>query len=181
MPRIHILGASGTGTTTLGAALATHLGVPQIDSDALFWLPTDPPFTTRRAPEERRAMLLRLLPPDGGWVFSGSSLKWAMPVEPFYDLIVYLHLDPAQRMARLRRREHARYGTRIAPGGDMEATSIEFLAWAESYDSAGPERRSRAAHTAWLATQTAPVLPLDSAAPVEHLLAAVLSRLNAPG
>jgi adenylate kinase family enzyme len=49
MARIHILGASGSGTTTLGAALADRLGHPHVDADSLFWLPTDPPFTDEAA------------------------------------------------------------------------------------------------------------------------------------
>jgi hypothetical protein len=111
-------------------------------------------------------------------VFSGSAIRWGMPVEPFYDLIVFLQLDPAVRMERLRRREIARYGTRVAPGGAMAATSAEFLAWAASYDTAGPERRSLVAHEAWLAGQSARVLRLDSSAPVQALVAAVLSELE---
>ena len=43
-------------------------------------------------------MLLRLAPVTGQWVLSGSALKWATPIEPFYDLIVFLQLDPALRM-----------------------------------------------------------------------------------
>jgi hypothetical protein len=35
--RIHILGASGSGTTTLGHALAARLQCPHFDTDAYFW------------------------------------------------------------------------------------------------------------------------------------------------
>ena len=103
MARLHVLGASGAGTTTLGAALADRLGHPHVDADSLFWLPTDPPFTTKRPRDKRQAMLLRLLPVAGQWVFSGSAPEWAKPIEPFYDLVVFLWLDPAVRMERLRR------------------------------------------------------------------------------
>lgn len=177
MARIHILGASGSGATTLGAALADRLGVAHVDSDNLFWLPTDPPFTTRRPADDRLAMLLAALPLDGAWVFSGSSPSWTAPVQPAYQLIVYLYLAPAERMRRLRAREATRYGARIAPGGDMAAASAEFLAWAAAYDTAGLEQRSMAAHEAWLPTQTAPVLRLDAALPVAELLQATLARL----
>ena len=59
-------------------------------------------------------MLLRLLPAAGQWVFSGSAPEWARPIEPFYDLVVFLRLDPALRMDRLRRREAAQHGKRDA-------------------------------------------------------------------
>ena len=180
MPRIHILGASGSGTSTLGAALARRLGVPHADSDSLYWLPTNPPFTTPRPAEGRQALLLRTLPVDGHWVFSGAATKWAAPLEPYYDLVVFLRLDPAVRMARLRRREAARYGARILPGGTMAAINAAFIAWAEAYDTAGSLRRGLVTHEAWLIDQPAPVLRLDSLAPVEALVAAVLSRLESP-
>jgi adenylate kinase family enzyme len=178
MPRIHILGASGSGTSTLGSALARRLGVPHADSDSLYWLPTNPPFTTPRSPDARQELLLRTLPVDGHWVFSGAATKWAAPLEPHYDLVVFLLLDPAVRMARLRRREAARFGARILPGGDMEATSAAFIAWAEAYDTAGSLRRGLVTHEAWLLDQPAPVLRLDSIVPVAELVAAVLAGLG---
>jgi hypothetical protein len=57
--------------------------------------------------------LRRSLPVCGAWVFSGSALKWAAPVEPFYDLIAALQVDAAVRLGR----EAARYGARIEAGG----------------------------------------------------------------
>jgi adenylate kinase family enzyme len=178
MARVHILGASGSGTTTLGAALANRLGFAHVDADSLFWLPTDPPFTTKRPKEERQAMLLRLLPAADRWVFSGSAPEWAKPIEPVYDLVVFLRLDQAMRMERLRRRDAARYGRRIEAGGDMAAANAVFMKWAEAYDVAGPEQRSLFVHETWLATLKVPVLRLDSAAPLKELVFAVLSRLK---
>ncbi|SFI46139.1 Adenylate kinase [Bosea sp. OK403] len=178
MPRIHILGASGSGTTTLGGALGTLLGIPHRDSDAFYWLPTDPPFQTPRPLVERQALLLDQLKPGASWILSGSAIKWAKPLEPLYDLIVYLRLDPVHRMERLRKRELSRYGERISPGGDMAATSAAFFRWAAAYDTAGVEQRSRIAHEAWLASQTAPILRLDSSKPVKHLAAAVQAAIR---
>ena len=138
MPRIHVLGASGSGSTTLGEALARRLEIPHVDADRLFWLPTDPPFIMRRPRGERLALLTRQLPAHADWVFSGSAISWATVLEPVYDLIVFLRLDPEIRMRRLRRREAARYGARIERGGDMADASAAFLRWAEAYDTVGP-------------------------------------------
>lgn len=178
MPRIHILGAPGSGTSTLGAALAGRLGVPHHDADSLYWVPTDPPYTTPRSAEDRLALTIRALPAAGHWVFTGSATKWAAPVEPHFDLVVFLRLDPAVRMDRLRRREAKRFGARILPGGDMAAISAAFIAWAASYDTAGSLRGSLGTHEAWLADQPAPVLRLDSRQPVDDLVAAVMDRLE---
>ena len=179
MARIHILGASGTGTTTLGAALADSLGCIHADADTFYWLPTDPPFTTPRPPEARLALLLSRIKKATSWVFSGFAISWAMPLERLYDLVVFLRLDPVLRMERLRRREIADYGARIEPGGDMELASRQFFEWAAAYDSASLEQvRSLATHELWLSKQRCPVQRLDAAAPVKDLVGAVIAELR---
>lgn len=174
MLNIHVMGASGSGTTTLGQALADRLAIRHLDTDHFFWMPTDPPFTTQRPVEGRVVMLRQETGAAEGWVLSGSALKWAAEFEPLYDLIVFLKIDPALRMQRIRRREEMRYGDRIKPGGDMAVKSREFLEWAESYDTAGPERRSAASHEEWLKGRATPLLRLDSSEPVDSLVAHVL-------
>ncbi|MBB4510881.1 adenylate kinase family enzyme [Rhizobium leguminosarum] len=171
---IHVMGASGSGTTSLGRALAERLDIAHLDTDDFFWLSTDPPFTTPRDADRRIGLLLDEVARHEGWILSGSALKWGRPLEPLYDLIVFLRIDPELRMARIRARETARYGNRIRPGGDMAAKSGEFLEWAASYDTAGPERRSLAAHEQWLETQTAAVLRLDSSLDIDDLAVEVL-------
>ena len=179
MSRIHITGASGVGTSTLGAALAATLQHPHIDADSIYWLPTDPPFTMPRSRDDRSALVRKLLPLDGAWVFSGSALGWTKSLEPAYDLVIFLVLDPAIRLDRLRNREIARYGARIAVGGDMAVASAKFLEWAAAYDVAGLEQRSRTLHEAWLKDQAAPILRLDAAMPLDQLVDAALARLEA--
>ena len=173
---IHITGASGSGTTTLGLALADILGIRHLDTDHFFWMPTDPPFTTQREVSARVAMLQQEARPDAGWVLSGSALKWGADFEPLYDLVVFLTIDPVLRMERIRMREDARYGERISPGGDMAVQSRAFMEWAQSYDTAGPEHRSLVGHEEWLRTVTRPVLRLDSSRPLGDLVADVLNH-----
>ncbi|WP_431673849.1 AAA family ATPase [Rhizobium leguminosarum] len=174
MVHIHVMGASGSGTTSLGLALAEKLDIAHLDTDDFFWLSTDPPFVTPRDADQRIGLLLDEVARHEGWILSGSALKWGRPVEPLYDLIVFVRIDPELRMARILARETARYGSRIRPGGDMAVKSGEFLEWAASYDTAGPERRSLAAHEQWLDTQTAPVLRLDSSRDIDDLVAEAL-------
>lgn len=174
MLRIHVTGASGSGTTSLGAVLAERLDIRHLDSDNFYWMPTDPPFTTPREMVSRISMLRAHATNDRGWVLSGCALKWGLAVEPLYHLIVFLRLQSSIRMDRIYNRERQRYGARIEPGGDMAEKSRQFLQWAESYDMAGPEQRSLAAHEAWLSAQATPVLRLDSINSVAELAEAVL-------
>ena len=173
--RIHIVGASGSGTTTLGAALAQTMGVPHQDSDSFFWLPTEPPFTTQRPQDERAPMLKAALPADQSWVISGSLLSWGLEVADRFDLVVFLYLDPEIRMARSLARERARYGDRILPGGDMHESHVKFVTWSRGYDDGSNGGRSLASHKAWLETLTCPVLEISDAPTVEASVARVLA------
>ena len=71
--RVNIIGASGTGKTTLGAALAKRLGCPHFDSDDYYHFPTDPPFRKQRTPEERLALLEADLSKHRSWILSGGA------------------------------------------------------------------------------------------------------------
>jgi len=177
--RVHILGASGSGTTTLAQALAARLGCPQHDVDQYFWLPSDPPFQHIRDREARRAMLGVELQKPEDWVLSGSLCGWGDVYIPLFDLVVFLWIPHDLRMARLAAREVARYGAAIEPGGAMHAASAAFMKWAAGYDEGGLEIRSLRIHNEWLATLPGPLVRLEGEATVESNLAAVLRALPA--
>lgn len=118
---IHILGASGSGTTTLGRALAERLQCPHFDTDAYFWLPTEPPFTEKRETTLRQKLLMDDLTAHQSWVLSGSLCGWGDVAIPLFDLAIYLWVPCEIRLERLRQREIERYGEHIMPGGDMRA------------------------------------------------------------
>jgi adenylate kinase family enzyme len=178
MNRIHIFGASGSGTTTLGKSLASELAITFFDSDDYYWQKTDPPYRLSY-PKEQRVERLRV-DMDGlnSWVLSGSILKWGDGLLSFFTLAVFVYLPHEVRLERLRRRERERYGPRIEPGGNMYTSSQEFLAWAGSYDTAGLETRSLRSHQEWLKTLNCPVVQLESTKPVEALLATIRPHLN---
>jgi adenylate kinase family enzyme len=169
--RIHLVGASGSGTTTLGRALATRLACPHFDTDDYFWLPSDPPFQHIRERAARQALLGDALRRAPGWVLSGSLCGWGDRFIPLFDLVVFLWIPPDVRLARLRARERARHGAAIDPGGPRHEAFQEFLAWAAGYDDGldVPER-CRRLHDGWLAALPCPVVRFLDAAPTdEHL------------
>ena len=173
--KLHLFGASGTGVTTLGEALAAQLGVPYFDSDAYFWQPTSPPFTQRRPPAERDAALAADLARHPAWIVGGSLVGWNEQWLSAFDLVVFLWLPPALRLHRLRQREHARYGAAIAADPAQATRTAAFLAWAAGYDdSSTGGTRTIANHTAWLPRFTCPVLELRGDLTVAERVAAVL-------
>ena len=178
--RIHLLGASGSGTTTLGRAIAPHLDVPHFDTDDYFWLPTEPKFEQIRDRAERQAMLGADLERHPGWVLSGSLCGWGDLFIPRFDLVVFCAVPPEIRIARLRARERERYGAEaIAPGVRLHATFEAFIACAASYEDGPAVERRRLIHEDWLATLPCPVLRLEDSDAVEVRLARVLKELAA--
>lgn len=171
--RLLITGASGTGTTTLGRALATLNSVPHAETDDYLWLPTSPPYTYKRPADERIALMNALFVPRDSWILSGSLKGWGDGVVDQADGVVFLALDPRTRMDRLMSREILRYGDTINAGGVNEAAHQDFLDWARGYDDAAFTGRSRAEDERWLAGLECPVLRLDSARPVAELVAVV--------
>lgn len=175
MPRIHITGASGTGTTTLGRALAGRLRVPHFESDHYYWIPTVPPFQLRRDSAQRDARLGEDLAGFTDWVWSGSALSWK--VSPALTLCVFLTVPPELRLARLREREQATLELPHVLAAEREAEMANFLAWAAAYEDGGVTGRTRARHEEWLSTLTVPVLRIDGDSTTDQRVELVLSAL----
>jgi adenylate kinase family enzyme len=174
---IHILGASGSGTTTLGRALSQRLQCLFFDTDAYFWLPTDPPFTGKRETTLRQQLLMDDLTAHKSWVLSGSLCGWGDLAIPLFDLVVYLWLPTDIRLERLRQREIERYGERIMPGGDMYEQSQAFLDWAASYDDGGLDMRSRQRHEQWLSTLPGPIVCIEGEYSIEEQIDMLVAEI----
>ena len=174
---IHIFGASGSGTSTLGRAVAARTGFRFMDTDDYYWLPAEPMYTLKRPIPERLALMERDLDDCGGVVLSGSLAGWGDPLIPRFTLAVRLVTPTPVRLERLRQREYARYGERVLPGGDLYEQSQAFLDWAAQYDDGVPPLRSRTLHDLWQRQLPCPVLTLDGTRPVEELAEAVQKAL----
>jgi adenylate kinase family enzyme len=175
---IHIFGASGSGTTTLGQKICEELGYTFMDTDDYFWMPTDPKFTRKRPREERIALMKRDIENAENVVISGSLVDWGDALIPYFTLAIRIEMEQALRIARLEQREKDRFGDRIAPGGDMYRQHLDFIAWAKSYDTGGMNMRSKAKHDAWQKLLSCEILHLDGANTVEEHLARVKEILD---
>lgn len=157
--RLHVLGASGSGTTTFGRAWAARHGVVHLDTDDYYWEPTDPPFRRKRPVETRLAMLERALDAAGRWVLTGSMTSWGDRLARRFDMVVFVLTPHEVRLDRLIAREIERYGEEaLQPGGARHDDYVAFIDWAASYDTAGFGMRSRRQHEAWLEALPCPVV-----------------------
>lgn len=167
--KIHILGASGSGTTTLARALAPAVGATALDSDDYYWLPTQPPFRDRRDRALRRQLVMADLEHHPRAILSGAILGWGDDLEHAFDLVVFLSLPHELRVRRLRDRELTRYGE----------VNEAFIAWAAGYDDDPPtsSTRNRRRQLEWLGERRCPVLRLEGDLTVADRVALTLGHL----
>ena len=76
--RILVTGAAGSGTTTLGRAIADRVRFLFFDADDYYWEPSNPSFRRKRDPELRLSMSTArlsdaLLP---GWIGRLVKVQW---------------------------------------------------------------------------------------------------------
>jgi pyrophosphate--fructose-6-phosphate 1-phosphotransferase len=126
-----------------------------------------PVSVEKQSGDARLAGILKALECHEHSVISGSVMAWGEALEHSFSLVVFLQVDTAIRLERLRRREMARFGS----------VNPEFLEWAAQYDDGPPEGRSLAKHTAWLKTRACPVVRLAGEQSTADQLRALIPHL----
>lgn len=176
--RIHIFGASGSGTTTLAKAIADKMGIKHYDTDNYFWKRTDPPYQTVRERDEREELLRLDLNKIESWVLSGSLCGWGDFAIPLFDLVIFLYLPMELRIQRLNRREMERFGSDIGNyGHPWHQNYKKFIEWAASYDNGGLDMRSKSSHEKWISQLPYSVVRIESDRTIQENLNTVLNRI----
>lgn len=148
---IHIYGASGSGTSTLGRKISEELGYRFMDTDDYFWLPTYPQYTTKRTKEERLALMKRDISENDNVVISGSLVDWGDELIPLFTLVIR---------------------------GDMYTHHMEFIEWARKYDTGSIDMRSKAKHDEWQKMLLCKQIVLDGADALEENFKRVQVEIN---
>ena len=159
--KIHILGPTSSGTSTLGKAIAEKYKIPCFDSDDIIWVKSDPPFTQTRERDERIKILEDILKNNESFVLSGAVRSWGDFIGPFLDVVIYKYVDQETRIKRLIERETIRFGDRILPGNDMYENYIKLIEYTEKYETGGMEIRSKKSHLFWINNLKCKVFTID--------------------
>lgn len=176
--RIHILGASGSGTTTLAEKLSKKMNYTHFDTDNYFWLDTET-FSQKRKVEDRIELLSKEFRSVDKWILSGSLCGWGDVFIPLFDLVVFLWIPQEIRMERLNHREQQRYGDKINIGGCLNASYLEFMDWASKYDLGDMNIRSKQLHYAWMDSLPCPVLKIEEDINIEDKIKRVENIIKA--
>lgn len=164
---IHIYGASGSGTSTIGKFISKKLGYFFMDTDDYYWEPANTPYTTKRKAPDRIILMKKDIEKYNKVVISGSLVDWGDELIPLFTFAIRVKTDTAIRIDRLNQRQREHFGNRIDPGGDMYETHREFIDWAASYDSGGLDTRSKSKHDEWQKLLHCHQIVLDGSLPVE--------------
>ena len=73
--KIHIIGGPGSGKTFLAEKLSKQLRIPHYDLDDLQWDNASNDYGKKRDPQERAAMLDKILKEDD-WIIEGVYYAW---------------------------------------------------------------------------------------------------------
>ena len=175
---IHIFGASGSGTSTLGRKICDELGYFFMDTDDYFWMPTEPKYTTKRSVEERLALMKKDIAEHENVVISGSLVNWGDELIPYFTLTIRLVTDTEVRIERIKIRERNKFGDRILPGGDRYDEHQAFLQWAGQYDTGSANMRSKAMHDEWQKLLKCKQIVLDGAGDLQENYLKVLAEIQ---
>ena len=164
---IHIYGASGSGTSTIGKFISDKLGYFFMDTDDYFWETTDPPYQIKRNVSDRITLMRNDISQHDKVVISGSLVDWGDELIPLFTLAIRVETDTKIRIDRLRKRERKHFGNRIDKGGDMYENHQEFIDWAASYDTGDLSMRSKSKHDEWQKQLQWQKILLDGSLPIE--------------
>ena len=176
--KIHIMGASCAGSTTLGDALSARLEIPYFDTDDFFWERSDVPYTVRRDAPTRSRMLQEAVSRNDSYIIGGSLISWGNEWLSMFDLVVFLYVPQEIRMQRLVSREIERYGDIIYTDPVRNRLFREFYDWASKYDDRDFTGRNVRIHEEWLREVSCQVVEIRGDTAVAERVEQVVAAMN---
>ncbi|MEO9870293.1 AAA family ATPase [Ekhidna sp.] len=176
--KIHIFGASGSGTTTLANELADKLNYVHLDADEYYWRKTNPPFQEKIPLSERSNTLQLDFQKNVNVIVSGSLVTWGDYWVSAFDLAIFLLIPSEVRMRRLSKREQERYGDQLINDHTIADNSQAFLEWARKYDDPSFDGRSIKQHQDWIKKLTCKTLKITGDTSIEKRIQLVRESIK---
>lgn len=176
--KVQIIGASGTGKSTLAKYISEKAECLWIDTDRYLW--KDSSFTENHPVEKRVELYKQDMHSADCYAVSGSVFSWSKEGFSNRDLLVFLELEENQRMKRLLEREAARGNAGRMWPDSLGTPTNEFIEWCKTYHLATDKTLvgTYVSHMHELEVSQSPVLKLDSSKPVEELYQEIASFFN---
>jgi adenylate kinase family enzyme len=175
---INILGATGSGTTTLGKALSNKLAYVHFDNDNYMFESNKKVFTKPRKPLIRDSMLFNDLKSTPKWVLSGEICGWGDFILRYFDLVIFLWVPVDERMKWIEAREEKLSRKIEDPTHPRYKNYENFMRWASEYDTGGLNMRSLAKHEEWMKKLSCPVLRIKGNKSIEENLLTIVNYIK---
>ena len=184
---IAIVGLNGSGKSTLGHMLAKETGYHEMDVEDYFFPEQREsrrnalegtadiaagalPFSAPRGKEQVEKALLDDIRLHPEFILCGVSLNWCEELLSEINTVFWLKTPRDIRISRIKNREEARWGARVAEGGDMYESQLEFRRMA-----AGLSESKVSDSIAYLSCD---VVALDGTLPPEENARIIIDYLN---
>ena len=174
---IHVMGASGSGTSTIGEFLGNALGFDVIESDFYKWEQTVPEFQIMRPIEESNALLMERINSSKNLVITGS-LHSNPITHKHINLIIYLQCPTWIRIRRIKKRDVEVGRNSLEAEGEVKENFLWFLNFAKNYDKLGTDMRSKASQEMVIKSCNAPVIRIKTNRTMKHIEKILLKKLK---
>lgn len=182
---IIIFGASGAGSTTLGKEVAQQLNFQYLDIDDYLWCwDTEIPLTSTRSQAERTENMMNDIKKHPKFVISGTIFNDRNLFHPLLDIAVFISTPAEVCAERVLTREHARWGKRVLPGGDMYKSTrfhgdiSDYIAIAQRYETVDASKFGRKLHEQWISELPCPVVRMDGMKNISENVNCIVDRFS---
>jgi adenylate kinase family enzyme len=128
--KIHIIGGSGSGKTTISQRLADKYNLPLLELDEIYW--NDGNYNIKRPKYERNRLLNSFLKNDR-WIIEGVYYKWLDDSFNDSDYIFILDVNRHLRNYRICKRFFVRKFNKTHKSESISSL-IELILWNNKFD-----------------------------------------------
>ena len=132
--KIHIIGCSGSGKTYFAKMLSDKYNIPHFDLDDIQWNNNAQEYGTKRAPEERAALLQEVLRNDE-WIIEGVYYAWVQQSFDEADIIYVLDMPRYLYKSRIIIRSVKRKLGILKEKRETLKSVYNLLKWTETFQN----------------------------------------------
>lgn len=118
MTKLYIMGAGGSGKTTLSRLLSKRDNSPCLELDDIYWDNSVTAYNVKKNPDERDAVLKDFLSKNKSWIIDGVYYKdWVRPIFEQVDVVYILKPNFLLSQIRCIKRDIIRWYRKEKVGG----------------------------------------------------------------
>lgn len=167
---IIVCGMNGSGKSTLGKVLAQKLNFLFIDNEDLFFSARENGYHSPRTKKEATDILMGKVSQNRDFIFAAVTGNYGDDILSLYDYAVLIETPKEDRLYRVKKRSHDKFGKRVDIGGDLYESEKSF--W--DFVADRPENYAED----WIKTLTCPVIRIDGTKPVEENVNYIIEQMQ---